>query len=51
MNSPQQVRAALLREAVPLRGPERAGDLVCFPRREGWNGPRSVIERKELRIT
>lgn len=46
VDSSRRVRAALLRKAVPLRGPYCAGDLVCFHRRDRWHGPCRVIGKE-----
>ena len=44
-DSSRRIRSALLRKAVPLRGPYVPGDLVCFHRRNRWHGPGRVIGR------
>ena len=41
----RRVRSALLRKAVPIRGPYQPGDLVCFHRRGRWHGPGRIIGR------
>ena len=46
VDSSRRVLAALLRKAVPLRGPYSAGDLVCFHRRDRWHGPCRVIGKE-----
>ena len=45
-DSSRRIRAALLRKAVPLRGPYVPGDLVCFHRRGRWHGPGRIIGRE-----
>lgn len=46
VDSSRRVRAALLRKAVPLRGPYSPGDLVCFHRLGRWFGPGRIIGRE-----
>ena len=46
VDSSRRVRAALLRKAVPVRGPYVPGDLVCFHRQGRWHGPARVIGRE-----
>ena len=46
-DSSRRIRAALLRKAVPLRGPYSPGDLVCFHRRNRWHDLRELWEKKE----
>ena len=46
VDSSRRVRAALVRKAVPLRGPYAPGDLVCFHRLGRWFGPGRIIGRE-----
>lgn len=43
VDSSQRIRKALLRKAVPIRGPYRTGDLVCFSKQGKWFGPARVL--------
>ena len=45
-DSSRRIRAALLRKAVPLRGPYSPGDLVCFHRRNRWHGPARIVGKE-----
>ena len=42
-DSSQKIRKAMLRKAVPVRGPYRTGDLVCFSKKGKWYGPARVL--------
>ena len=43
VDSSQRIRRALLRKAVPIRGPYHTGDLVCFSKQGKWYGPARVL--------
>ena len=43
MDTSQRVRRALLRKSVPMRGPFKTGDLVCFNKKNKWYGPARVL--------
>ena len=43
VDASQRIRKALLRKAVPIRGPYRTGDLVCFSKHGKWYGPARVL--------
>ena len=43
VDASQRNRKALLRKAVPIRGPYRTGDLVCFSKQGKWYGPARVL--------
>ena len=43
VDSSQRIRKAMLRKAVPLRGPYRTGDLVRFSKLGKWYGPARVL--------
>ena len=43
IDSSQRIRKALLRKSVPMRGPYRPGDLVCFSKKGKWYGPARIL--------
>ena len=43
VDSSMRIRKAMLRKTTPLRGPYRAGDLVCFLKKDKWFGPARVL--------
>ena len=43
VDTSMRLRKAMLRKAVPMRGPYRIGDLVCFSRKGRWIGPARVL--------
>ena len=43
VDTSQRIRKALLRKSVPMRGPYRTGDLVCFSKKGKWYGPARVL--------
>lgn len=46
IDSSQRIRKALLRKSVPMRGPYRPGDLVCFSKKGKWYGPARVLSNE-----
>ena len=43
VDSCNKIRKAMLRKAVPVRGPYRVGNIVNFERRGKWYGPARVL--------
>eukprot|EP00435_Cladocopium_sp_Y103_P018811 s2728_g4.t1 len=43
VDSCNKIRKAMLRKAVPIRGPYRVGNMVNFERRGKWYGPARVL--------
>ena len=46
VDTSQKIRKALLRKSVPMRGPYRTGDLVCFSKKGKWYGPARVLSNE-----
>ena len=46
VDTSQRIRKALLRKSVPMRGPYRTGDLVCFSKKGKWYGPARVLSNE-----
>ena len=46
IDSSQRIRKALLRKSVPMRGPYRPGDLVCFSKKGKWYGPARILSNE-----
>ncbi len=46
VDTSQRLRRAMLRTAVPMRGPYRPGDLVCFSKKGKWYGPARVVSNE-----
>ena len=46
VDTSQRIRKALLRKSVPMRGPYRSGDLVCFSKKGKWYGPARVLSNE-----
>ena len=46
IDSSQRIRKALLRKSVPMRGPYRPGDLICFSKKGKWYGPARVLSNE-----